>query len=83
MDLDQDQIDALFSINRNGQIDKNYRWPNKTLTYEFAERHTEEHNKYIEMALKTLESVSCLKFVRRTNEKDYVQMTVNIEKFVL
>lgn len=78
MILDDEQMDDLFSPARNGLVDTKYRWPNKTLIYQLTDRHTKEQNAFIEEALKTLESVSCVRFKRRTHEQEYVQLTVSL-----
>lgn len=77
MILDDEQMEDLFSPARNGLVSTKYRWPNKTLIYQMSEQHTKEQRDYIEKALKTLESVSCVKFVKRTNEQNYVEITVS------
>lgn len=76
MILTQEQEDVLFSRTRNGLISKKYRWTNKTVPYQLSSDHSKEEQDYIEKGLKTLESVSCLKFVRRTNERDFIELTV-------
>lgn len=78
MILDDEQMEDLFSPARNGLVDTKYRWPNKTLIYQLSEGHTKEQNDFIEEALKVLESVSCVKFKRRTNEEKYVEITVSL-----
>lgn len=78
MVLTKEQKEALFSRTRNGLILSKYRWPNKTVPYQLSSNHTKEQQDYIELALKTMESVSCLKFIKRTNEEDYVLLTVCI-----
>lgn len=77
MELNEEQMEDLFSPARNGLIATKYRWPNKTLIYQMSEALSKEQRDYIELALKTMESVSCVKFVRRTNEEDYVEITVS------
>lgn len=76
MHLTNEQMDDLFSPAKNGLVETKYRWPNKTVPYQLSMDHTKDQRDYIEKALKTLESVSCVKFVRRTNEEDYVELTV-------
>lgn len=71
MILDQNQMDA---IKRNGVIATKYRWANNTLVYELSSKHTKKQNDFIEKALSKIASVSCLKFKRRTDEKDFVRM---------
>lgn len=78
MILNEDQLAALSTSGRNGLIDEKYRWPNKTVAYQLSQNHTKAQQDFIEKGLRTLESVSCLKFVRRTNETKYVNLTVSI-----
>lgn len=75
--LSKDQLEELFAPARNGLISTKYRWPNKTVPYLLSTNHTQQHREYIERILKTIESVSCVKFIRRTNETDYVEITVS------
>lgn len=77
MVLNEEQIEDLLSPARNGLIKKRYRWTNKTVPYLLSDEHTKEQNDYIELALKAIESVSCIKFVRRTNEEEYIEMNVS------
>ena len=77
MQLNEEQMEALFSPARNGLVSTKYRWPNKTVPYKMSMDYTKEQSDYIELALKTIESVSCVKFVRRTNEEDYVRVFVS------
>lgn len=78
MILTEEQQEGLYGRTRNGLILTKYRWPNKTVPYELSSNHTKEQRDYIEKALRTIESVSCVKFVRRTNEVDYVEMKVSL-----
>lgn len=75
--LSKKQLEELFSPARNGLISTKYRWPNEIVPYQLSMNHTQEQRDYIELALKTIESVSCVKFVRRTNEANYVDVTVS------
>lgn len=78
MILDDEQMEELFSPARNGLVDTKYRWPNKTLIYQLSDEHTKEQSDFIEAALKVVESVSCVKFKRRTDEQQYVEITVSL-----
>lgn len=80
--LSKEQLDELFVEPRNGLIPTKYRWPNKTITYQLDMDYTQEQRDYIENALKTIESVSCVKFIRRTDEMDYVDVTVSFFSFL-
>lgn len=75
--LSREQRTGILSSTRNGLIEIKYRWPNKTIPYQLSNNHTQQQRDHIELALRTLESVSCVKFVRRTNENDFVELTVS------
>lgn len=77
MILTEEQMDTLYSPARNGLISKSYHWPNKTVYYQLSEKHSQDQRDYIELALRKMESVSCLKFIRRTNQKEYIAITVS------
>lgn len=67
----------FFGTSRNGVTNTTQRWLNNTVPYKLSGNHTEEQDIHIRKALDTLESVSCLKFVRYTNESDYIQLSVS------
>jgi len=76
--LDPDQYDMIFGngATRNGLINRQYRWPDNTVPYVLDQvNHTKVQADHIEKAFRHIESISCLKFVRRTDENDYVQLT--------
>lgn len=77
MILNQEQMEIISTPERNGLILVKYRWPNKTVAYQLNANHTQQQRDFIEISLKTLESISCLKFVRRTNEEQFVNLTVS------
>lgn len=68
------QEDYIFGMSRNGLLNVTKRWINKTVPYELSVNHTDEQNDHIEKALKEISSISCLTFVRRTNETDYIKL---------
>lgn len=82
MILNEDQLEAILSSNRNGLIETKYRWPNNTIPYQLSSNHTEAQQNYIELGLRTIEAISCVKFVRRTNEENFVNITVSNQKKV-
>lgn len=77
MIMTQEQKDNLFSPERNEQIEQSYRWPNRIVPYVMSKGHIKEQQDYIEQALKKFEQVTCIKFEPRTNEDDYIQITVS------
>lgn len=79
MVVTKEEENDLKIPSRNGTINKKYRWPNGTIPYAMTSNHSKEQQNYIENSLKKIESISCIKFVRRTNQKDYIQITVSIQ----
>lgn len=66
-----------FNFIRAGLIDTRYRWPNNTVVYNMNSPPFEQYEKdLVERSLKSIEDVTCVKFVRRTNEDYYVNLTV-------
>lgn len=75
--LNTDQHDFIFGngLTRNGLIDTEYRWPNNTVPYILTDtNHTEEQMEHIEKGLRYISNVTCIKFVQRTTEKDYIKV---------
>ncbi|CRK90383.1 CLUMA_CG003996, isoform A [Clunio marinus] len=59
------------------------RWPNKTVPYWINMTfYTSEHVQQIEKAMREIENVTCLKFVGRTYQHDYVTFTGNTKRCV-
>lgn len=82
MILSEQQLDDIISPSRNGLVFNYARWPNKTVYYELSPDHMDYHNNLIEDALKKIEAVSCIKFERRTNQNEYIQIIVNLVNFI-
>lgn len=79
MVLNPEQAEYIFGDQRNGLIDTRYRWLNNTVPYNLSsDVFSTAQVAHIELALRTLESVSCIKFVPYTNEVAYVDVTVSI-----
>lgn len=57
---------------RNGLVDKSTRWPNGVVPYVFASNVGSSDRKIIQRAIDEYHSKTCLRFVKRTNEKDYL-----------
>jgi len=74
--LNPEQRDAIFFPNhRNGLIDRKYQWSNRTIPYELSDDHTKDQQDLIRKALDQIQNVSCVKFVPRTDEEDFIEMT--------
>lgn len=76
MRLTEEQVEMLFPPARNGLVSLKYRWPNKTLPYTLPKNLSKPQKIQIELALRTMESISCVKFVERNNQTDYVEVRV-------
>lgn len=72
MDLNENQFDEINNF-RNAKIEQKYQWPNAIIAYNFSPNHTADENAWIVRAMGEIEKVSCVRFVRRTTETDYVQ----------
>lgn len=77
MILSENQLDGIVAPLRNGIVHRLWHWPNKTIPYAMNESHSREQQEYIEETLRKMEAVSCIKFVPRTNEDHYIQITVS------
>jgi len=73
--LTREQEEELFGLERTGLVDVNYRWPNNTIVYELSTSFEQHRLDDIELALKRIEEVTCLRFVERTNEVNYVYVS--------
>lgn len=66
------------NVSSNGLVNQIYRWPNKRrVPYALSAGHTYQQQRYIEYYLRALSRMSCVKFVRRSTESDYIQLTVS------
>nr|XP_040234261.2 seminal metalloprotease 1-like [Anopheles coluzzii] len=73
--LSEEQERSLLSNRRNGLIATTYRWPGNTVPVMIVEEDfTPEQIEHIKRGLRQIESVTCLKFVTRTEEPDYVRV---------
>lgn len=80
MVLNENQAKALIS-NESKLTDSDFRWRSNVIPYQLSTKHTQKQHDHIEKALRTIEADSCLKFVRRTNETDYIRLIVSDSTF--
>lgn len=64
----------MFGHQRNGVIDKQYRWLNNTLAYALDNVFSPTEVAQIELGLRTIESISCVRFIPHTTQEDYVEV---------
>lgn len=76
MILNYEQAKMISLKQRTGLINEKYRWQNKTIPYTLTDKFSTEQKEYIRSGLDRLEEVSCLKFVPKTSEIDFVNVTV-------
>lgn len=77
--LTKQQEDELFGLGRTGMVNENYRWPNNTVFYEISSAFEQNRVDAIELGLRRIEEVTCIRFVKRTDEVNYVYVTVSDE----
>lgn len=80
MRLTQEQLDLISSnsSSRNGLVWKQYMWPNGIVPYLLSQNLKNNETRLIKYALQQIESETCINFVQREKEKDYIHVTVNI-----
>lgn len=69
-------LNSPADVGRTGLIDTNYRWPDNTVPYELSDVFDAAQVAHIERGLREIEQATCLRFVRRTTEADYINVTV-------
>lgn len=78
MVLEEKQKRALLGLEKTGVINLSYRWPNATVPYVLADGYfTQGQVEQIERGLRAIEAVSCIRFVHRTDESNYVEVIVS------
>jgi len=73
--LTPEQEDILSGKSRTGLIDTRYRWPDNVVYYSLSTVFDQEHADHIVLGLREMERISCLRFVERTVEPNYVEIT--------
>lgn len=60
---------------KTGLLDESYRWINNTIAYEIDyEVFSDEQVAHIESGLELIQNVTCVTFVERTDEEDYISV---------
>lgn len=76
MVLTSDQKAATMNPSRNGLKNIFKRWDNGIVPYSFDSKLSTDQKNMIMEALKVIESISCIKFIPRIRERDYVRVVV-------
>lgn len=74
------QEQEIFGLDRTGMVNVRYRWPGNTVPYVLSNSFDADQRAYIELGLKRIEELTCIKFVPRTNQISYVDVTVSTER---
>lgn len=61
-----------------GLIGENYRWP-KEIPYQLNKDHSKEQNDSIKAAIDTIERSSCLKFIERKKDVQFIKIIVSLQ----
>uniref|UniRef100_A0A182QCA5 Metalloendopeptidase n=1 Tax=Anopheles farauti TaxID=69004 RepID=A0A182QCA5_9DIPT len=73
--LSEEQERSLLSNKRNGLIAATYRWPGNTVPVMIVEEDfTVDQIEHIKRGLRLIETATCIRFVMRTNEADFVRV---------
>lgn len=60
---------------KTGLLNETYRWINNTIAYEIDyETFNDEQIAHIELGLELIQNVTCVTFVERTDEEDYISV---------
>ncbi|XP_035225434.1 zinc metalloproteinase nas-4-like [Stegodyphus dumicola] len=63
-----------YSLDRNAVTAANARWPNGVVYYTLDDIYTESDKEVIRSAIEEFEKQTCIKWVERTDEDDYVEI---------
>lgn len=80
--LTKEQEEALHSHSRTGTMNLYRRWPNNTVVYDFGIELSDTMRDFARESLDKIEAATCIQFVQRTTEDDFVLIQVNIHSFI-
>lgn len=80
--LTKQQEQVWLGLERTGLINTTYRWPQNTIPYALSSVFNEAQLAHINRGLREIEEATCLKFVLRTTESNYVDVTVSSSYFL-
>jgi hypothetical protein len=66
--------DIILSKRQRNGILAAARWPNGVIPYYYGTSWTREQDDMIQEAMRAIERSTCIRFVKRTNEKDYIRI---------
>lgn len=71
------QSKALHGTSRTGVRDEIYRWPNNIIPYSIDAAFNENEVDLIETGIERIINATCLNIIKRTDEVNYVRITVS------
>lgn len=71
------QSKALRGTSRTGVSDEIYRWPNNIIPYSIDAVFNENEVDLIETGIERIINATCLNIIKRTDEVNYVRITVS------
>lgn len=80
--LTPEQSKALHGTTRTGVRDVIYRWPNNTIPYSIDASFNENEVELIIAGIQSIIDATCLNIIRRTDEVNYVRITVSLKFFL-
>ncbi|GIY58270.1 zinc metalloproteinase nas-13 [Caerostris extrusa] len=73
-DGDMAAINGPFDVERNAIPGQNYRWPGAQVPYVIDSSLGGSVPSYVQQAFQNYHSYTCVRFVPRTNQKDYIRI---------
>ncbi|CDW54647.1 Astacin domain containing protein [Trichuris trichiura] len=61
-------------VARTGRVGSTYRWPNGRIPYQLSSSYSSRERAIIARAMQSYHDRTCIRFVRRTNEQDYLKI---------
>uniref|UniRef100_A0A1B0CLR7 Peptidase M12A domain-containing protein n=1 Tax=Lutzomyia longipalpis TaxID=7200 RepID=A0A1B0CLR7_LUTLO len=74
-DRQKQEIFDVMVDSRTGLLNPRYRWPGNVVVYEYADELDADQRAWVDLALANMTGHTCLTFVPRTTENDYVYVT--------
>jgi len=70
------QLNGTADVERNGQVDTYWRWPNAVVPYVITGSFSSSELSKIRAAMDDYQARTCITFVQRTNEAHYINIIV-------
>jgi len=74
---EQERMLLNSTSERNAIVDMKMRWPNNVVPYVYTATFSKEEKEVINAAIADYSAKTCIKFIPRTNEADYIEFIKN------